>query len=370
MVDFTYTEAHTTVRELAGRILGDAARPERLVRLDEWFDRRTWSSLAEAGLLGVALPERDGGAGLGFFGAHLLLEQAGAAAAQLPLWETIVLGALPVATFGDDAQRSRLLPGVVAGELVLTAALTEEGAGVAREPRTRADRSGDGWELTGVKSMVPVAAEAAAILVPATADDGGVGVWLVEPAAAGVTVRAQDVMSGQPHAEVSLERVQVGRGALLGRPDGRVLGWLLEHATAGLASMAAGVCAAALRLTADHASAREQFGRPIGAFQAVAQRAADAYIDVEAVQLTALQAAWRLSEGVTATDEVAIAKFWAAEAGHRVLHAAHHLHGGIGVDREYPLHRFFALAKQIEFTLGSAVDQLRSLGASMAAEPA
>ena len=132
---------------------------------------------------------------------------------------------------------------------------------------------------------------------------------------------------------------------------------------------AVGVCAEALRLTAEYTKTREQFERPIATFQAVGQRAADAYIDTEAVRLTAWQAVWRLSEGLPATESVAIAKFWTAEGGQRVVHAAQHLHGGMGVDRDYPLHRYFLWAKQIELTLGGGTQHLLELGKILADEP-
>ena len=119
-------------------------------------------------------------------------------------------------------------------------------------------------------------------------------------------------------------------------------------------------------MTAEYTKTREQFERPIATFQAVGQRAADAYIDTEAIRLTAWQAAWRLSEGLPASDEVAIAKFWAADGGQRVAHAAQHLHGGLGIDVDYPLHRYFQWSKAIELTLGSATRQLVRLGASIA----
>jgi alkylation response protein AidB-like acyl-CoA dehydrogenase len=130
-----------------------------------------------------------------------------------------------------------------------------------------------------------------------------------------------------------------------------------------------GVCEEALRLTAEYTKTREQFGRVIASFQAVGQRAAEAYIDTEAIRLTAIQAAWRLASGLPAAEEVAVAKFWAADGGQRVVHAAQHLHGGMGVDRDYPLHRYFLWAKQLELTLGGATTQLRHLGALLASEP-
>jgi 3-oxocholest-4-en-26-oyl-CoA dehydrogenase beta subunit len=143
-----------------------------------------------------------------------------------------------------------------------------------------------------------------------------------------------------------------------------------DHAIAALCVAEAGVSAAALALTGEYAKTREQFGKPIATFQAVGQRAADAYVDVEAIRLTAWQAAWRLSAGLPATAELATAKFWAAEGGQRVVHAAAHLHGGVGVDRDYPLHRYFLLTEQIELTLGGARQSLARLGELLAADPA
>lgn len=370
-MDFSLTEEQTAVRDLAGQILGDLTTQERLSALDDTgFDPEAWRALAQAGLLGVALPEHAGGGGLGFLGAHLLLEAVGAHAAPLPVWESIVLGALPVARFGSAALQERWLPGVIDGSSLLTAAVTEDGASDPIQPRTRARRSDGGWELEGAKASVPFAAVAAAILIPATTEDGATGVWLVSRDAAGMMITPQAVITGAPYGEVMLDRVVVDEDALLGPLDGTALTWLLEHAAAGVASLMSGLCAAVLRMSAQYTSRREQFGRPVATFQAVAQRVADAYIDTEAAQLTALQAAWRLTEGLPASDEVAIAKWWAGEAGHRVVHAAHHVHGGVGVDREYPLHRYFAAVKQHEFVLGGGTPQLLRLGAAMAAEPA
>jgi len=131
----------------------------------------------------------------------------------------------------------------------------------------------------------------------------------------------------------------------------------------------AGVCASALELTAEYTKTRVQFDKPIATFQAVGQRAADAYVDTEAIRLTAWQAASRLSSGLPAASEVAVAKYWAAEGGQRVVHAASHLHGGVGVDRDYPLHRYFLLTRQIELTLGGANESLRRLGRMLADDP-
>ena len=158
--------------------------------------------------------------------------------------------------------------------------------------------------------------------------------------------------------------------------DDRVLGgavgagvadWLVARATVGLCAMQSGVIERALELTAEYAKSRVAFGRPIGSFQAVTQRLADAFVDVEAVRLTMWQAAWLLAAGPARPDvAVATAKFWAADAGHRVAHTAVHVHGGMGIDVTYPVHRYFVAAKRNEFALGGATAQLRRIGGALA----
>ena len=172
--------------------------------------------------------------------------------------------------------------------------------------------------------------------------------------APGVSRERQRTTSGHPEALLRLDGVRVDADHLLGGSDrgAEVLDWTVERATAALCALAIGICEEAVRMTAEYTKTREQFDRPIATFQAVGQRAADAYIDTEAIRLTAWQALWRLSEELPAAAEVAVAKFWAAEGGQRVVHAAQHLHGGMGVDLDYPLHRYFLLAKQLELTLG------------------
>jgi acyl-CoA dehydrogenase len=293
----------------------------------------------------------------------------------------MVYGAVPIAMFGSDAQRKTWLAGVAAGETVLTAALAELNGEVivsgGTEPATTAAANADGsWSLTGTKACVPAALVADAILVPAQckAADGtvtGLGVFIVDPDATGVTLTRQSTTTGRPEAIVELTEVQVPADGLLGEGanGAAVVNAITEFATTALCILEAGACAAALDLTAEYTKTRVQFEKPIATFQAVGQRAADAYVDTEAIRLTAWQAASRLASGLPAGAEIAVAKFWAAEGGQRVVHAASHLHGGVGVDRDYPLHRYFLLTRQIELTLGSANESLRRLGRILADEP-
>lgn len=144
------------------------------------------------------------------------------------------------------------------------------------------------------------------------------------------------------------------------------LEWIVARATVALCAMELGIADSALRMTASYASTRHQFDRPIATFQAVSQRLADAYVDVEAIRVTTWQAAWRLAHDLPAAEAVSIAKYFAAEAGHRVVFAAQHVHGGMGFDLEYPLHRYYLGSKQIELTLGSASVQLARMGREIA----
>jgi alkylation response protein AidB-like acyl-CoA dehydrogenase len=213
--------------------------------------------------------------------------------------------------------------------------------------------------------------------VPATrtAADGtttGVGVFVVDAAADGLAMTKQTTTTGRPEAIVELSDARVGADRLLGEgtADGAaVIASMSEYATTALCVQEAGACASALELTAEYTKTRVQFEKPIATFQAVGQRAADAYVDTEGIRLTAWQAASRLAAGLPAAAEVAVAKYWAAEGGQRVVHAASHLHGGVGVDRDYPLHRYFLLTRQIELTLGGANESLRRLGRLLADEP-
>lgn len=375
-MDFDLSEEQQEIRDLARRILTDKLPPDRLRELESdtspaTFAADVWQELAKADLLGICLPEPFGG-GFGFLEACLLLEEAGRAVAPLPLLPTLVLGALPVAHFGSSDLQRALLAGVADGSVILTAALQEEGDySVPGLPATSARADGDGWRIEGVKTSVPVAQLASRILVPARTGDATSTVFVLDPESPGVRVEPSEALNLLPQATVHLGGAFVSDADVLGAPDtgGTIVRWALERAIAAQCAVQVGVCDGALKLTAAYVSEREQFGAKIGTFQAVAQRIADAYIDTEAIRLTALQAAWRLDQGLDADEELAIAKFWAAEGGHRVVHASQHLHGGIGMDVDYPLHRYFRWTKAMEPVFGHASAHLRDLGQRIAATP-
>jgi acyl-CoA dehydrogenase len=355
-MDFSLSEAQTELAGLARKILAERDTPQR-----------QWADLAAAGVLAAGLPGPLGGAGLGFLEQCSVLTEIGRAVSPVPYLPSVVLGAGAIASFGRPDQRRRWAGPAGEGSVVLTAALSEEDGDDPAAPSARAERADGRWRLSGVKTAVPAAARAGLMLVPASAADE-VMVFLVEPSDPGVTVQPQALTDGADAGRLVLDGVALDDGRVLGG-HGRgadVAGWLAARGTVGLCAAQAGVAERALELTAEYARSREQFGRPIGSFQAVAQRLADAYIDVEAVRLTMWQAAWLLAAGQPDDPEVsaavATAKFWAADAGHRVAHTAVHVHGGLGIDMSYPVQRYFTAAKLAEFTLGGATAQLRRLG--------
>jgi alkylation response protein AidB-like acyl-CoA dehydrogenase len=365
-MDFKLTEAQHDLADLTRRIVTDKVTPESLgAHGDGGFDRALWTELAKAGVLDAALPNSVGGGGFGLLEQCSVLIELGRAVAPVPYLPTITMAAAALAEFGRGEQIERWVVPAVRGELVLAAALPDAGD----PPAFTAEPAGSGWRLSGERTAVPSGAFADGFLVPASTPDG-VAVFLVAADAAGVTVSGQRVVDHADAALLELADVPAGEADLLGDPGGVVDEWLRLRGTVGVCATQLGAVEQALRSTAEYANQRKQFDHVIGAFQAVRQRLADAFTDVEAVRLTLWQAAWRLTEGLPAADEVATAKFWAAEAGHRVAHAAVHIHGGVGIDTDYPLHRYFVAAKRNEFTFGGATAQLRALGASLAAEPA
>lgn len=361
-MDFTFTDEQEAVAKVARQLFEHRATPEHLTELESGevrYDAALWAELASADLLGIALPESVGGTGGGFLELGVLLGEVGYSVAPVPVYATLALGADTIARHGDSDMQQRFLPGVVDGSTLLTAGLAEPGNSDPTAPRTTARADGDVWRLTGTKELVPAAQLATAIVVSAGTDDGP-GLFVVETGGDGVDVTAVATTNGEPVADVELTDAVGWR--LTEHDDADIVRALYTRALVGLCAVQIGVAERALKLAASYTSEREQFGRPIGSFQAVQQRLADAFIDTEAIRWTTWHAAWLIAEGRPAEREAAIAKFWAAEAGARVTASAQQVHGGMGIDVTYPLSRYFLWAKQIELTLGSASQQLARLG--------
>jgi 3-oxocholest-4-en-26-oyl-CoA dehydrogenase beta subunit len=368
-MDFTFTEEQETISKLARDVLERRATPEHLTEIESGamrYDAALWKELASVDLLGTALPESVGGSrsgsdgGDGFVELGVLLAEIGWSVAPVPAYATLVLGADPIARHGSPEQQQRLLPGVIAGERIMSAGLAEPGRSDPAVPSTTARRDGSRWRLDGAKELVPAAQLADTVLIPASTDEGDTGLFLLSMDAPGVEVRPVRTTSGEPHADVFLDGATVSADDRL---EGSVES-LYTRALIGLCAIQLGVVERALRIAATYTTQREQFGRPIGSFQAVQQRMADAFIDVEAIRWTTWHAAWLVSQGRPAERAARIAKFWAAEGGSRVAATTQHVHGGIGIDTTYPLHRYFLWAKHNELALGPAPLQLARLGST------
>jgi alkylation response protein AidB-like acyl-CoA dehydrogenase len=386
-MDFTPSPAQLALATLTRQILQDRSGPDQLRRLDQQrgrdqqrgagdgdrFDPRLWEVLAETGVLSAAVPEAAGGDGEssdGLLEQCSVLVEVGRALAPVPYRATVALAGSALARFGTPQQQADWLKPALAGRSVLTVALTEPGGGNPLAPSTRAEPTATGWRLSGTRTTVPAGPLAQLVLVPATAPDGP-GLFAVTPQDGGVRMDRQRMIDQDDAGRLELDDVELPADRRIGsRYNGRVddepLAWLLRRATVTLAAHQLGVLERALELTAEYATTRTQFDRPIGSFQAVAQRLADAYIQVQALRLTLWKAAWSLQGPDSSVKEVATAGFWLAEAGHYVAHTCIHVHGGTGIDVEQPIHRYFLAAKRAEFELGGATAALLTLGTALA----
>jgi alkylation response protein AidB-like acyl-CoA dehydrogenase len=354
-MDFDLGDDQLAVRAVAEDVLGRHADAKRLADVEagkERFDRELWRQLAASGVLGLAVPENHGGDGLGVPEFVIALIEQGRRVPLVPLWETVVLGAMPIARFGSRQQRDSWLPRVVDGSAVLTAAL---------EPGAVRATGGDGtWSLTGTCVSVPAGHLADAVVVPAAPDGGAQRLFLVEAEQPGVSRQPFERTDRALSADLIFDAAAAE--PLDGGRDEDRCEWLRQRAWAGLAALQLGVSQESVRRAAAYMGERHQFGVPLATFQAVAHQAADCHIDTEAMEVTLWDAVWRLDTGRPAAAAVHVARWWAAEAGDRVARVVQHLHGGLGADITYPVHRYMLWSSQLANTLGSAAWHLGRIG--------
>ncbi|MFE4551463.1 acyl-CoA dehydrogenase family protein [Streptomyces sp. NPDC056785] len=358
-MDFKPTEEQAAARGLAARIFGDLATHERLSAAGTGGDAELWKALCAAGLPAAVVRT-------GLLGLVLLLEEQGRTTAQVPFAATCAYGLLPVAAHGSPGQRERLLPSLADGTVVV--------CGAVRPPSPV--RAAGGGRLTGVVPVVPWLRDATHALV---ADDRR-RLWLVRTADArcepveltapwsagrltldgtpGERLGADADADADPDADPDAD----AGAAFPDRDAGRVHADVLATARTAFAGLQAGVCAGSLARAVEHTNTREQFGRPLATHQAVQLRAADAYMDTEAIRVTAYEAAWRRDEGLPYATHALTAAWWASEAGRRVVHTGQHLHGGTGADLEHPVHRHFLWGRQLDAYLGCGDEVLQELG--------
>lgn len=333
-----------------------------------------WQDYARMGWLGLPLPEADGGGGGSVLDLFLLCQSFGKALAVEPYLASVVLGGMTVAAAGNAQQRARILPGVASGTTLLAFACAEPEAGYDLfDVQAQARESGDGFVITGDKSVVLGAASAHHLVVSArTAGPRhgrvGISLFLVDRDAPGVTLRPYGTIDGRRAAEVKLQDVRVGRDDVLGELHGAAAH--VERAqqlgTIALLGEAVGCLEGALATTIEYHRNRQQFGKPLSSFQALRHRVADLYVAKEETRALCLLAAHATSAGEPgAAQAVAGAKAWVGQAGRRAAEEAVQMHGAIAITDEYVvghyLKRIIAIDRMFGDT-GTALDRYLEAG--------
>jgi alkylation response protein AidB-like acyl-CoA dehydrogenase len=372
-MDLGLDEAQQMLKTTARAFL-EAECPTSYVREMEederGFTAELWAKMADQGWLGLIVPETYGGVGMSFFDLSLLLEETGRALLPGPLFSDVVLGGMAIADAGTEAQKQELLPGLAQGQIIVTMALTEPNTRLdAVGIETRATQREDGFVINGTKLFVPYAhVSDYLIVVTRTGDeDEDITLFLVPRETTGVSVQLLKTIASDRQSEVVLDDVSVPRSAVLGEAG---KGWktikkVLAWGAAGKCAEMSGGAQAVLDMTVEYAKQRVQFGRPIGSFQAIQHHCADMATDVEGSRYLTHQAAWRLSNGLPAEREVAIAKAWVSDAYSRVCAVAHQCHGAIGFTKEHDMQLYSRRAKAAEVAFGDSDHHLQTVATAI-----
>jgi alkylation response protein AidB-like acyl-CoA dehydrogenase len=370
-VDFALSEQQEMLQTMARDFL-TAEYPEKVLRAmvadDKGYTPELWGHMAGMNLMGLSLPEEYGGVG-DFLDLAVVLEEMGRACFLTPFFTTVVLGAGAIMAAGSQAQKQKYLPGIAAGDTIVTVALAEDSARYSAEAgRVRTTRRGDGFIINGRKLFVPDAQVADYIVCVARTGEGedprdGITLFMVDKNKAGLKRTPLKNVSGEKQSIVDFDNVEVGREDVLGEID---RGWLavekvIARAAVGRCAEMVGICRQVLKITLDYAKERVAFGHPIGAFQAIQHRCADMLVDTEGAGFATYRAAWRLSEGLPAEREVAAAKAWVGQACRRVCASAHQVHGAIGFTHDHVLHLYTRRANAAESSFGDTAFYLEKL---------
>ncbi|MFC9786148.1 acyl-CoA dehydrogenase family protein [Rhodococcus sp. NPDC127528] len=354
-----------TTRELLSRSY-DAEKRNAVTATGQGWSTEVWGKLAEIGLLGLPFAEEDGGMGAGPVETMTVMNEIGRSLAPEPFLDAVLVPGGLIAEAGSAEQRAKILPGVAEGETLLAFAHDEPGS---RWPNQRvattATRTGDGWTVTGTKNPVLHGDCAGTLVVSATLPDGGVGLFLVDADAAGVVRKSYATHDGLRGAQIELAEATaqpLGEG---GDASAAIVGAQVR-AQAALCAEAVGAMGEALRLTTDYLKQRKQFGVPLAKFQALTQRAADMYVELELASSMSLYATMSLADGIVDTTIASRVKLQVSRAARHIGLEAIQMHGGIGMTAEYPVGHYVSRLTAIGHTLGSADDHLRVLAGRVA----
>ena len=356
-MNFELTEEQRAFAEMASGLFADYCSDDQLRAHDVSgapFMQDLWQQCVASGLHTVLVPEANGGLGLGMTELMAVLEQQGRALALVPLWETQV-GVAALAHFGAAAL-SPVMEHALSGEAPLALSLDA----LARPCGTtlQLTRAGEGWTLSGLAAAVPLGSVARYAVLPATAE-GETRLVVVDLSQSGVQKTEGFSQHHQVLADLAFDGLPMSSAHVL---PVAATAWAEQYAIASLAALQMGVTAQQLRRTVDYVSERQQFGRVIGSFQLVAGQMADGYIALEALRTSLWQLVYRLDAGLGAAPQAWATRTLANDTGHRAGHMAQHVHGGIGVDLTYPIHRFMFWTRALGAALGGTEHHLAKLG--------
>lgn len=357
-MNFQMTEEQRAIVDMASRLFADHCDDAAIQRFwagEAAWDETTWQRLREAGLTALILPEELGGSALGMTELCAVLECQGRHLAPVPLWTH----QLAVAALARFAGAKESWPDVATlAESSRLATLSLEGLHGSRGLMLQAEPVADGWRLRGRAVAVPLAEEVSIALLPAGTPRGP-RLFAINLAQPGIEKIGGRLTHHEPAADLVFTGLMLPAAAALGED---ALSWLGPRVAACLGALQLGVASAALTRVVAYTSERVQFGQPIAAFQAISQKCADCLIDVEALRSSLWQLVWRLDAGLDAAGAAGVVRAWTCDTGHRVTHAVQHMHGGIGVDVSYPIHRYTYWSRAIEIASGGVSANLDELG--------
>ena len=364
-MDFSLSEEQEMLRKSARDFLADKCPKSYVKQMEtdeKGYSSLLWKEMAGLGWQGLALPEKYGGSGMKLLDLAILQEEMGRACLPGPFFSTVILGAMTILDAGDDKQKSAYLPGIAVGNAIVTMALNEaDGSYEAGSITVKAIADKNDFVINGTKLFVPDAHIADYILcVARTSNDTdkkkGITIFIVPAKNPGIKCTPLKTISGDKLCEVVFTNVKVGKDSVLG---GVGKGWqivekVIERAAVSKCCDTVGVLQRVMEMTLDYAKERKQFDKPIGAFQVIQHYLADIDTDVDGMRFVAYQAAWRLSEGLPATRETAIAKSWLAESYERTITKSHQIFGAIGVTIDHDLHYYTTRGKVAQLSWGDA----------------
>ena len=364
-MDFSEQLHQAEIRDSLEKILSEHCSQENLKEYDSKFkhDKNLLSLLSRNGYLGLGLNEKYGGSGEDLYDLGILFEQLGYHAAPLSLSGCLVDVAQTIQKFSNEESCKEILSSIIAGE-IYTSAILEPSNQDPENPMTTAIIENDQLIISGTKYLSEIASIAKSILISA---NSGEGVLLVLVESDKVKLTKLYSTANSPLFKVELDSVRISKESII-HEQGRgleALRYLIQISMVMRSYIALGITEKMTSLVAGYTSEREQFGRVIGTFQAVSHRAADCFIELECLRLVNQQASINLNTDLDCENNALVSKIWAGNACHKISYSAQHLHGGMGVDKDYVLWRYCLLAKECELINGSASQNIDRLGVNL-----